>query len=257
MTNQSKLRVSVCLFIAITIAALSGCAKPPEQPVKEAPPTATVEPTAPLQPAQAAQPEAQKMAPAPMATIAEARAAIERLYKDAVSVDASYSPNFVVGDFNGDGSQDIAVVVKPAKEKLADINHELASWMIRDPLAETLPQLMIKQNPNEPKPRPVVTERDELLLAVIHGYGQPGWRNPEAQQTYLLKSAVGKDIKTETKKNLLKTSPDKRPPLLGDVLSETIVGQRGFIFYTGATYAWYDSRYYKEEVAKRNPHGGR
>jgi hypothetical protein len=250
MTNQGKLRTTLCLFIAITIAALSGCAQPPEQPMKEAPPP--VAEAAP--PALASQPEPEKAVEPPPATIAEARAAIERVYKDAVSMDANYSPNFVVGDFNGDKSQDIAIVVRPAKEKLADINDELSSWMIRDPLSETLPELMVTRASRELKPRSVITERDELLLAVIHGHGQPGWRNPEAQQTYLLKSAVGKNIKSETKKNLLKTSPDKRPPLIGDVVSETIAGQRGFIFYTGATYAWYDSRYYKAEMAKRMPH---
>jgi len=218
--------------------------------MKEDPPPA-VEPAPPQEPAQS---ESQKQAPAPPATIAEARAAVERIYKDAVSVDANLSPSFTVGDFNGDGSQDIAVVVKPAKEKLADINHELASWMVRDPLTETLPQLMVRQNPHEAKPRPVVTERDEALLAVIHGYGQNGWRDPEAQQTYLLKSAVGKNIRTESKKNLLKTDKDKRPPLLGDVVSEAIAGQPGFIYYTGATYAWYDPRYYKGEIAKRMAH---
>jgi hypothetical protein len=250
MTNQSKLRVSLCLFIAITIAALSACTKPPEQPMKEDPPPA-VEPAPPQE---TAQPEPQKTAPTPPATIAEARAAVERIYKDAVSVDADLRPSFTVGDFNGDGSQDIAVVVKPAKEKLADINHELASWMVRDPLTETLPQLMVRQNPHEAKTKPVVTERDEALLAVIHGYGPNGWRDPEAQQTYLLKSAVGKNIRTESKKNLLKTDRDKRPPLLGDVVSEAIAGQPGFIYYTGATYAWYDPRYYKGEIAKRMAH---
>ncbi|HEX8088970.1 MAG TPA: hypothetical protein VF762_08965 [Blastocatellia bacterium] len=254
MTNRSKVRTCLYLFIIlVTLVVLSACAKPPEQPIKEAPPTA-VEPALPQEPAQASQPEPQKAAPAPPPTIAEARAAVERVYKDAVSVAANVSPNFTVGDFNGDGSQDIAVVVSPAKEKLADINHELASWMVRDPLAETLPQLMIRQSSNEPKPRPVITERDETLLAVIHGYEATGWRNPEAQQTYLLKSAVGKNIRTETKKNLLKTDKDKRPPLLGDVIKESIAGQPGFIFYTGATYAWYDPRYYKAEPPRRMVH---
>ena len=250
MLNRSKLRASLYIFIAILIAALSGCAKPPDQPVKEAPPTA-VESTTPQPPAQS---EPQETASTPPATIAEVRAAVERIYKDAVSVDANLKPSFMVGDFNGDGSQDIAVIVKPAKEKLADINHELATWMVRDPLAETLPQLMVRQNPHEPKPKPLITERDEALLAVIHGYGPTGWRNPEAQQTYLLKSAVGKDIRTESKKNLLKRDKDKCPPLLGDVVIEAIAGQPGFIYYTGATYAWYDSRYYQGEIAKRMAH---
>ncbi|HEX8186272.1 MAG TPA: hypothetical protein VF747_16020, partial [Blastocatellia bacterium] len=193
-------------------------------------------------------------APVPAPTISEARSAVERIYKDAVSVDANANPGFIVGDFNGDNSQDIAVVVRPAKDKLADINHELAGWMVREPLTESLPVLMERRSPHEPKARPVITERDELLLAVIHGHGPTGWRNPEAQQTFLLKSAVGKNIKTESKAKLLKTSKDKRPPLLGDVVGEIIAGQPGFIYYTGATYAWYDQRYYQGEIAKRMAH---
>jgi hypothetical protein len=250
MFNRSKLRAYLYLFIAIMISALSGCTKPPEQPAKEAP-VAAVESSPPPQ---AAQQEPQKEVPAPPPTISEARSAVERIYKDALGVDASRSPGFAVGDFNGDGSQDIAVVVKPSKEKLADINHELAGWMIREPLAESLPMLMERRNPREPKPRPVITERDELLLAVIHGHGPTGWRNPEAQQTFLLKNSVGNNIKAESKKNLIKQSKGKRPPLLGDVLGATIAGQQGFIYYTGATYAWYDQRYYQGEIAKRMVH---
>lgn len=253
MTNCGKFRATFYLVVAIMIAAFSGCTKPPEQPMREAPPQALEQPPA-QPPAQPEQSQPQKAPNLPPATLAEARTAVERVYKDTVSVDEKLRPAFIVGDFNGDGSQDIVVAVKPAKEKLADINHELAAWMVRDPLLETLPQLMIKRSPHEPKPRPVITERDEVLLAVIHGYGPEGWRNPEAQQTYLLKSAVGKNIRTETKKNLLKVDKNKRPPLLGDVISEVIAGQQGFIYYTGASYAWYDSRYYTGEVAKRMVH---
>jgi hypothetical protein len=252
MFNSRKLLATLHLFVAITIAALSGCTRPPEQPMKEAPPPAA-ESAPPSQPA--AQPEQQEaLPPPPPATMAEARSAVERLYKDAVSLQASLSPGFAVGDFNGDGSQDLAAVVRPAKEKLADINHELASWMVRDPLSDSLPLLMERRKPNEPKPRPVITERDEALLVVIHGYGPAGWRNPQAQQTYLLKSAAGNNIKTESKKSLLKRSQDKRPPLLGDVLAETIAGRQGFIYYTGASYGWYDPLYYQGEIAKRMAH---
>jgi hypothetical protein len=250
MSSNNKIRAFIYLFIAITIAALSGCTKPPEQPKKETP-VAAVESPPPQQPAQQDQ---QKAPPAPPPTISEARSAVERIYKDVLSVDDSRRSGFTVGDFNGDGSQDIVVVVRPSKEKLADINHELASWMIREPLTETLPQLMERRDPREPKPRPVINERDELLLAVIHGHGATGWRNQEAQQTYLLKNAVGNNIKVESKNNILKASKEKRPPLLGDVLGETIAGQQGFIYYTGATYAWYDPRYYRGEIAKRLVH---
>ena len=251
MSNKSRIGTSLYLLIAVMITVLSGCTKPPEQPKKETPASATAEPAPAQQPAQQ---EPQKTPPAPPPTISEARSAVERIYKDTLSVDAGRNAGFTVGDFNGDGSQDIAVVVRPSKEKLADINHELASWMIREPVTESLPQLMERRNSSDPKPRPVITERDELLLAVIHGYGSTGWRNVEAQQTYLLKNAVGNNMKAESKDNVLKASTSKRPPLLGDVLGEALAGQQGFIYYTGATYAWYDPRYYRGERPKRMAH---
>src|SRR5215208_5392882 len=100
MLNRRLPGASVYLFILIAAASLCGCTKPPEQPMKEAPPP-VAESAPPAQPA--AQPEQQKaLPPPPPATIAEARTAVERLYKDAVSLHTSLSPGFAVGDFNGD-----------------------------------------------------------------------------------------------------------------------------------------------------------
>ncbi|HEY0406227.1 MAG TPA: hypothetical protein VGC89_10895, partial [Pyrinomonadaceae bacterium] len=60
----------------------------------------------------------------------EVSAVVARVYKDAVTVDAGRQPLFVVGDFNGDDSQDIAVVVRPAKGKLEELNSEVANWIL-------------------------------------------------------------------------------------------------------------------------------
>ena len=35
-------------------------------------------------------------------------------------------------------------------------------------------------------------EKDEVLLAVIHGYGANDWRDPQATQTFVLKNVVGR-----------------------------------------------------------------
>jgi hypothetical protein len=249
-------RIAILIFFFIAAAVLSGCLKPPEQPMKEAPPSASaVPPPAPplTQPADSQDP--QKVAAIPQPTIDEARQAVERVYKDVVSVDASRNPAFAVGDFNGDGAQDIAVVVKPIKEKLPDINHELAGWLIRDAKEEQAPDpLMKKKDLGDPKPRPVITERDELL-AVIHGHGPEGWRNPEAQISFLVKNAVGSNLKGEMKRSVLNANKGKEiPPLIGDVISESIAGASGFVFYTGSAYGWYDPRAYQGEIAKRIPH---
>jgi len=181
--------------------------------------------------------------------MAQATEAITRIYKDAVTVDSSYSP--VQGDFNGDGSPDLAVVVKPVKAKLAEINDDLASWMVRDPHTELLPTPSLARNPGETKPRPSITERDAEVLAIIHGFGSKGWRVAEAQQTFLLKGVVGSEMTTKLKKDLMPAvKKGKLPPLKGDILTENVAGQAGFVYYTGSSYAWCDPRTYKPEPEK-------
>ena len=178
------------------------------------------------------------------------------MYKDVVSLDASRTPSFVAGDFNGDGSQDIAIAVKPAKDKLEQINSEVAGWMIRDALSGTGIELVtMKRNSQAPNTRPIITERDETLLAIIHGHGHAGWHDPEAQQTFLVKNAGLSSMRTQTKKSLRAANKNKMlPPLLGDVLNATFAGEAGFLFYTGSSYEWYNARTYQGEIAKRMPH---
>ena len=89
-------------------------------------------------------------------------------------------PSFIDGDFNGDGSRDLAVVIKPAPNKLADLNEEFPNWILKDPFSSDQPRI----------PRLRVAA-DDTLLAVIHGYGPNGWRDSQATQTFLLKNAVG------------------------------------------------------------------
>lgn len=253
---MSRKTVAFILSLFFAAAILSGCAGPPEQPMKEAPPATTaVPPPAPplTQPVDSQDPEKVKSIPPP--TTEEARAVIERVYKDVVSLDTSRNPSFVVGDFNGDGAQDIALVVKPVKEKLPEINHELAGWLLKDAQLERAPEPGIRRDINTQKLRPEVTERDQSLLVVVHGHGSEGWRNPEAQISYLIKNAAGNNLKSQMRRSVLVANKGKElPPLIGDVINETVAGASGFIYYTGSAYGWYDPRTYQAEIAKRMPH---
>jgi hypothetical protein len=248
----NKKSIAIIFYFLLAALILTSCAKPPDQPVKEAPPSATeVPPPAPLptQPSDSQDPEKVKAIPPP--TLDEARAAVARVYKDVVSV----GTGFTVGDFNGDGSQDIAVVVNPIKEKIPDLNEELAGWLLRDARTDRAPEPMMQRNRSEQKSRPVVTERDEVLLAVVHGYGPEGWRNPEAQISYLVKNTPGSNIKAQAKKSVLRANKGKRiPPLIGDVINGTLAGTQGFVYYTGSSYGWYDPQNHREEIAKGFPH---
>ena len=180
---------------------------------------------------------------APPQSTSELQGVTARIYKDAVIVDNSRHDNFVVGDFNGDGSQDIAVVVKPGKGMLPELNNEYANWIQEDALevgkraAHAPDQQSIKRR----KPT-IITARDNLL-AVIHGYRAEGWRDPKAIQTYLIKNAVGEKLSTETFKSLLSdtTNIQQLPPLRGDVIRETLNGRPGLLYWTGARYAWHSN----------------
>ncbi len=254
MLNKKSIAIILHIFLATFI--LTSCAQPPAQPVKEAPPSATeVPPPAPLPTRPEDSQDPIKVGAIPPPSLDEARAAVARVYKDVVSIDTGRNPGFTVGDFNGDGSQDIAVIVKPIKEKLPEINHELAGWLLRDAGTDRAPEPIMKRNRGEQKSRPSVTERDEELLAVVHGYGQDGWRNPEAQISFLIKNAADGNIKAQAKKSVLRANKGKEiPPLIGDVINGTLAGTSGFVYYTGSSYGWYDPRGYSAEIARRFPH---
>jgi len=64
---------------------------------------------------------------------AEAQEAIKRVYGDTVFVESSRPKYFIAGDFNGDGSIDLGVVVRPARGQVAKLNSELANWIRCDP----------------------------------------------------------------------------------------------------------------------------
>lgn len=177
----------------------------------------------------------------PLPRSAEVQEAITRVYQNAVSVEAGRNPSFIVGDFNADSSEDLVVVVKPAEGMLPEINSEVANWILEDPQKVVLPDLNRRVQRPPPKPEPARVVKGEVLLAVIHGYGSNGWRNPAAKQTYLLKNAVGSNMRSQPIKELLSLTEGqaKLPRSNGDAISEMLAGDPGFLYWTGAKYAWY------------------
>jgi hypothetical protein len=157
----------------------------------------------------------------------EVNEAVMRVFKRAATINSNYTPSVLVGDFNGDGSEDIAIAVKPNPEALAEINSEFANWALED----------VKQAEQAAKPAPVKAERTDTLIAIIHGVGAKGWRNPEARQTFLLRNAAGTKpaVESPDKTSASRTSPNPTPR--GDVIKETINGQHGTIYWNGARYA--------------------
>jgi hypothetical protein len=204
----------------------------------------TAPPNANMQPAsESTQPNAESSASGlPLPTLAEAQSAVARVYKNAVTIDTGVkgSKPFVVGDFNNDGVEDIAVVVRPAKGMLAEINNEYANWIVEDVSKVQLPVERNGRQVLPPNPGPVKIEQNDQLLVIIHGYQKEAWRNTQARQTYLLKNAVGENMLAMPIKYALAGAGAKNPHVAvnGDVIKETRRGDNGFIYWTGSKYAW-------------------
>jgi hypothetical protein len=213
------------LFITICLATACSSTKPA---VVEQPPN-------PTKPPQESTP--MKMAVAAAPKLPEVEEAVKRVFKDAAMVHPDYKSTVLTGDFNGDLSQDLAVVLKPVPEKLAQMNEPFPSWLLRDP--------RVPRNPAEP----LQVEKDEALLAVIHGYGTNDWRDPQATQTFLLKNAVGADMRVQNGKEFINNfSGRKLPRPQGDLIGENFKGSEGYIYYNAATYSWYDPKTFKTET---------
>lgn len=237
VSDRRKLRFAslVCILFF-----LPGCSTA-NKPTAEAPPAPS---TASASTTNEPQPVANNLPPPELKTVAEA---VKRVFKDAALIDTSHQPSFVAGDFNGDLSQDIVVVIKPVPHKISELNAEFPRWLLRDPFASAVSS----------SPRLSVAVNDELL-AVIHGYGPNGWRDPEATQTFLLKHAAGSGMQTRPVKEFAAANQGKKlPQLRGDLVGETIEGKAGYLYYSDATYAWYDPKTFKGEVVQRGMvHGG-
>jgi len=168
----------------------------------------------------------------------EVRDAMARVFDKAVALDERHVPGFFVGDFNGDGSEDLAVAGRPSENSLPEINNELANWTLEDPRAVPIPGT--KEAEQGLPPKPVRAEKSDWLLAIIHGVGTLGWRNHDARQTFVLKNGAGSNILVLTRTKLRTSAGDVHlPPLRGDVISQTLGGRSGILFWTGAKYAWY------------------
>lgn len=233
MTLSNSLKIHLAALIVLC-AFLSGC-ETTRKPLAEAPPVPTVSPFGKL-------PQMSKLPPPELYAVQEA---VKRVFKDSIAIDISHKPTFIAGDFNGDRSEDLAVVLKPAPEKLSDLNTEMPTWMLRDPF-----------DANEPRvPRLRVAATDPLL-GVIHGYGPNGWRDPEATQAYLLKNVVGSGMAVRQPEEVTTANKGKKlPQFTGEVLSEVLGGTAGYLYYSTATYSWYDPKSFKGDPEPGAFHG--
>ena len=101
--RQTAALLTISLF---AICLVSACSSAKKRATVEAPPPA-YQPSPESTPIRVAAPAAPKLT--------EVQEAVKRVFKDAAVVDTERNPQFLAADFNGDASQDLAVVLRPVK----------------------------------------------------------------------------------------------------------------------------------------------
>lgn len=175
----------------------------------------------------------------PPPSASEVQEGLRRAFGDTVRTGPP--PRYLVGDFNGDGAEDLAVPVSPVEGRLGDLNDSLANWNVQDALEVPPPR-------SGPAPRaspvPVTVQPNDVLLAVVHGYGGRGWRDGQARQCYLVRHATGAPLEAQPRTVLLRylqkapKAPDDAR-LGGDVILASAGKKAGFVYWTGVRYVWH------------------
>ena len=81
-----------------------------------------------------------------------------------------------------------------------------------------------------------VVRADEQLVAVIHGFGPAGWRDPSARQAYLLRKVAGQAMSLHPVQPL--EFPRNALISHSQAIHETVAGQAGALYWTGFNYRW-------------------
>lgn len=197
------------------------------------------------QPAQQSKAKAAE-APLPPPTLADVQAKVDSIYHGALSVDLRRNPVFLLGDFNADNSQDLLVAARPNPARLADLNSDVAAWIVEDPRQIWVPDPNKRVQSMPPvNRRPVQVRAGDRLWVMIHGFRAHGWRNPIARQTYLLINVAPNGLRKESvhaasaemKQNPLPVGIQYLLRSNGDVLREIVAGRPYLLYWTGGHYA--------------------
>ena len=160
------------------------------------------------------------------------RQVVANTFGHAVTLEGT-GPEYVTGDFNGDGSEDVAVLVRPASGKLNDLNSDAANWIIRDPQKVFLPGPHERVIKLDAHPKAEKVQAGDALIAMIHGVGRDGWRGAMTQQIFLLRNVADSMPVAD--------HPPQLPwqPHSATVIRETAGHTQGYVYWVGTMYAWH------------------
>jgi hypothetical protein len=119
------------------------------------------------------------------ASALDARIAVARVFGNAVFLSDVSAPSFASTDLNGDGSEDLAVVVTANPDQSA-ADSELRNWSVMDVRNVELPDPNAAVYTFHQKHKPIKLRKNQQVVGVIHGVGGMGWRSPDARQAFLL-----------------------------------------------------------------------
>lgn len=183
---------------------------------------------------------AQTAAPANASQSAAVTAALQNDFGTAVEASTAFSPFYVTGDFNGDATQDIALVVR-IKERRSALPKDV----------RLLNPFQFERTITFPA-NPAI--ENKLALVIIHG-----WKTPQPAGKFLLigdspvlildyERAISSRLSDRQNLIELMSKRGKRrkgetfpPRAKGDViLLGTQVGDDSHLYWNGRTYVWED-----------------
>src|SRR5690242_5707502 len=119
-------------YVLVLSVVLCACSSRPGATAEKAIDKQNLASTAPLEPSGRIYSAA--------ATSADVDAVLRRNFGAGVVI-RNQKGSFITGDFNGDGSPDLAAVVRPGPSKLDTINDPFSNWTIQDAGKAFVPRL--------------------------------------------------------------------------------------------------------------------